>query len=64
MITVWIYVDTTYRTGHPYHLKVFANPVAADKWFKSEFCSPAARPPAAILPLTKMVASLLAGAVL
>jgi hypothetical protein len=24
----------TYRPGHPDHLKVFANPVAADEWFK------------------------------
>jgi hypothetical protein len=34
MTTVWIYVDTRYRAGHPDHLKVFANPVAADEWFK------------------------------
>jgi hypothetical protein len=23
-----------YHVGHPDHLKVFANPVAADEWFK------------------------------
>ena len=34
MTTVWIYVDTKYHAGHPDHLKVFANPVAADEWFK------------------------------
>jgi predicted Rossmann fold nucleotide-binding protein DprA/Smf involved in DNA uptake len=34
MTTVWIYVDTRYHPGHPDHLKVFANPVAADEWFK------------------------------
>jgi hypothetical protein len=32
MTTVWICVDT--NPGHPDHLKVFANPVAADEWFK------------------------------
>jgi hypothetical protein len=30
MATVWIYVDTRYHPGHPDHLKVFANPVAAE----------------------------------
>ena len=34
MTTVWIYVDTKYHVGHPDHLKVFANPVAADEWFR------------------------------
>ena len=34
MTTVWIYVDTKYHPGHPDHLKVFANPVAADEWCK------------------------------
>jgi hypothetical protein len=34
MTTVWIYVDTKYPVGHPDHLKVFANTVAADEWFK------------------------------
>ena len=34
MTTVWIYVDTRCHPGHPAHLKVFANPVAADEWFK------------------------------
>ena len=32
MTTVWIYVDTRYHVGHPDHLKVFANPVAAETW--------------------------------
>jgi hypothetical protein len=32
--TVWIYVDTNHRVGHPDHLKVFATPEAADDWFK------------------------------
>jgi hypothetical protein len=31
MTTIWIYVDTRYHPGHPDHLKVFANPVAADE---------------------------------
>jgi len=31
MTAVWIYVDTRYRAGHPDHLKVFINPVAADE---------------------------------
>ena len=34
MTTVWIYIDTKYHVGHPDHLKVFANTVAADEWFK------------------------------
>jgi hypothetical protein len=34
MTTVWIYVNTKYHPGHPDHLKVFANAVAADEWFK------------------------------
>jgi len=34
MTTVWIYVNTRYHPGHPDHLQVFANPVAADEWFK------------------------------
>ena len=34
MTTVWIYVDTKYHAGHPDHLKVFANAVAADEWFR------------------------------
>jgi hypothetical protein len=34
MTTVWIYVDTRYLPGHPDYIKVFANPVAADEWFK------------------------------
>ena len=36
MTTVWIYVDTRCHPGHPAHLKVFANPVAADEWFKEK----------------------------
>ncbi len=35
MKTVWIYVDTRYRVGHPDHLKVFASPEIADDWFKA-----------------------------
>ena len=31
---VWIYVDTNHYVGHPDHLKVFATPEVADKWFK------------------------------
>jgi hypothetical protein len=34
MKTVWVYVDTYHHVGHPDHLKVFANPEAADEWFK------------------------------
>ena len=34
MTTVWIYIDTRHQPGHPDHLKAFANPVAADEWFK------------------------------
>jgi hypothetical protein len=34
MTTVWIYVDTRCHPGYPFHLKVFANPIAADEWFK------------------------------
>jgi hypothetical protein len=33
MTTVWIYVDTSKRFGHPDHLKVFANIDAAETWF-------------------------------
>jgi hypothetical protein len=36
MMTVWIYVDTSKEVGDVDHLKVFANPDAADKWFKGE----------------------------
>jgi hypothetical protein len=31
--TVWIYVDTNHRIGHPHHLKVFADQDAAHAWF-------------------------------
>jgi hypothetical protein len=34
MKTVWIYVDTSKDVGDLDHLKVFANPEAADEWFK------------------------------
>jgi hypothetical protein len=33
MTTVWIYVDTSKRFGHPDHLKVFVNIDAAETWF-------------------------------
>ena len=32
-MTVLIYVDTSKHVGDPDHLKVFANPDAAKKWF-------------------------------
>jgi hypothetical protein len=32
--TIWIYVDTRYRVGHPDHIKAFADPEAAEKWFE------------------------------
>jgi hypothetical protein len=28
-------LDTRYRVGHPDHLKVFASPEIADKWFRA-----------------------------
>ena len=34
MTTVWIYVDTRYRVGHPDYLKVFADELAANRWFE------------------------------
>jgi hypothetical protein len=34
MKTVWIYVDTNKKAGDVDHLKVFANPDAADEWFR------------------------------
>ena len=34
MTIVWIYVDTNKEVGDRDHLKVFANPDAADEWFK------------------------------
>jgi hypothetical protein len=37
-MTVWIYVDTKYQVGHPDHLKVFADPETADKWFHENDC--------------------------
>jgi hypothetical protein len=33
-MTIWIYVDTRYRVGHPDHITAFASPAAADDWFK------------------------------
>ena len=35
IMTVWIYVDTRYRVGHPDHIKAFADPEAAERWFKA-----------------------------
>jgi hypothetical protein len=35
MKTIWIYVDTRYRVGHPDHIKAFADPDAAERWFKT-----------------------------
>jgi hypothetical protein len=34
MKTVWIYVDTNKQVGDVDHLKVFADPDAADEWIK------------------------------
>jgi hypothetical protein len=34
MTTVWIYVDTGKDVGDVDHLKVFATPEAADRWFE------------------------------
>jgi len=34
MKTVWIYVDSRYHVGHPDHIKAFANPEAAERWFE------------------------------
>ncbi len=34
MTTVWIYVDTNKEVGDRNHLKVFADPDAANEWFK------------------------------
>ncbi len=34
MTIVWIYVDTNKEVGDRDHPKVFANPDAADVWFK------------------------------
>jgi hypothetical protein len=31
---VWIYIDASKDVGDPEHLKVFATPEAADRWFK------------------------------
>jgi hypothetical protein len=33
-MTVWIYVNTNVAVGDVDHVKVFANPDAADEWFK------------------------------
>jgi hypothetical protein len=34
MRTAWIYVNTNKEVGDVGHLKVFANPDAADAWFE------------------------------
>jgi hypothetical protein len=34
-MTIWIYVDTRYRVGHPDHIKAFADPEAAERWFRN-----------------------------
>lgn len=34
MSTVWIYFDTSKQVGDVDHLKVFAAPDAADRWFE------------------------------
>jgi len=34
LTTVWIYVDTSKEVGDPDHLKVFADEVAANRWFE------------------------------
>ena len=34
-MTVWIYIDTRYRVGHPDHIKAFADPEAAERWFNA-----------------------------
>jgi hypothetical protein len=34
MTTVWIYVDTSKEVGDPDHLQVFADEVAANRWFE------------------------------
>jgi hypothetical protein len=34
-MTIWIYVDTRYHAGHPDHIKAFAYPEAAERWFKA-----------------------------
>jgi hypothetical protein len=34
MTTVWIYVDTNKEVGDPDHLKVFAEEIAANRWFE------------------------------
>jgi hypothetical protein len=34
MKSIWIYVDTRYHVGHPDHVKAFADPEAAEHWFK------------------------------
>ena len=34
MTTVWMNVDTSKEVGDPDHLKVFADEVAANRWFE------------------------------
>jgi hypothetical protein len=33
-MTVWIYIDTNKQVGDKDHLRVFANPDAAETWFQ------------------------------
>jgi hypothetical protein len=33
-MTVWIYIDTSKQVGAPDHLKVFADPEIARRWFE------------------------------
>ena len=33
-MSVWIYVDASKEVGDPDHLKVFADEVAANRWFE------------------------------
>jgi hypothetical protein len=32
METVWIYIDTLHKVGHPDHVRVFATRETAEKW--------------------------------
>jgi hypothetical protein len=33
-MTVWVYVNTSKQVGDKDHLKVFANEIAAEAWFR------------------------------
>jgi hypothetical protein len=35
-MTVFVYVNTSKPSGHPNHIKVFANVDAAEKWFEED----------------------------